>query len=101
MNLHKLDEKVKEIEELWSKKVISPEEVKKATEGYELHKQYDYGTFREVSVLVYKKGEKRLFVVRNNATLAFKLITDEWSEAESLARQLADRYKALNSLFGF
>lgn len=98
--LANLDEKVKEIEELWDDSFIHPDVVKKLVEGYKFHKRYDYGTFKEVSILVYKRDKKYLYVVRNNSTGVYKLVTENWKRAESLAKRLADRYRALNRLFG-
>jgi len=99
--LNELDEKVKEIEGLWDDRFIPYDIVQKMTKGYKLHKEYHYGKFKEVSVLWYKKGNSNLYIIRNNTTGVYKLITEDWKRAESLARQLANRYNALSSLFGW
>lgn len=95
-----LEERIQEIEEMWVEGTVTEDDVKRATDGFTLHKEYLYGRFGEASLFVYKRGGDRIYVVRNNVTGAYKLITDKWKEAEGLARQLANRYRMLNALFG-
>ena len=104
MTPEELDEMVKEIEELWDNSFIPREDIDKMTKGYKVHKIYEYGPFREIKLYVYTHKDNRrevLYVVQNASTGVYKLVTKSWSKAEALAKQLAQRYKALNSLFGW
>ena len=84
--------------------IVPPERVEKALKGAEWLGEYVYGCYDEVSVLVYIKRDSRgrrrkIYVVRNNATGAVKLITNSWKRADSLAKAIAARYGALEDYY--
>lgn len=96
---NEIEETEKAISELWHKGFIPIEELNKIIVGYKLIKEYTFSLYGEVKVLYYKKGKEKLFVVDYMGTP--KKITENWKEAESLARQLGQRCKLLYKLFGY
>ena len=94
----KLGEEEEEIRSLWIPGVVPEEKVREATKGFKLIKDYRYGKYGDISVLYYRKGRKKLFVVRNNVTGAYKLVTPSFQEADAVAKMLSRRYDSLSRM---
>lgn len=95
-----IEEMLREAEDLWISDIIDTQIREKLLDGYKLHKEYRFGKYEEISLNVWKNGSKKLYEVINNVTGVVKLITKNWNEAYGVAKQLAQRYRIFNKIFG-
>lgn len=94
-----LKEKVKCIEDLWIYDLVSPEEREKLIQNCKLQKEYYFGKYKDIKLMVWAKNESKIYEVVNVATGATKCITNNWNKAYAIAKQLSTRYRMLYMLY--